>query len=477
MIHISTHKKEGISLKTASKGSLPSRLLLATKDIEFGIALERFLTQPDRTIERCHDVSSFLRATSRREFTVIALDLLLASEANLNLVSFVQQRNPSTKLILLFEMDAIEEALEGIRRGAFFYLPRNCAPSDIAMVVRKALESHQVELHLDTYEQTVFEELVGRTEAMRRVVELIRKVAPTDSTVLLLGESGTGKEVIAQTLHRLSKRRDHPFVAINCAALPENLLESELFGHVRGAFTGAETNKVGLFEAANGGTLFLDEIGDMAPITQAKLLRVLQNGEIRPVGDTVTRKVDVRIIAATNRDLLSAVQNLTFREDLYYRLNVIQMRIPPLRERMDALPALVNHFIAKFNRQYGRNVQGVDPTAAQYLQRYSYPGNVRELESIIAHAVIMADGEWITSVDLPDYMRMGVSSRPALSYQKTEGILSLAEMEQQHIQHVLEVLNGNQSLAAQKLGISRSTLWRKIKEYNIDSGNQASEEE
>ena len=443
-------------------------MLIASPDIEFGMTLERFVERPELAIERCHDMAGLLRAVSRREMTVIVLDLTLSKEADINLVSFVQQRNPSTRMVLLFEMEDLEKALEGIRHGAFFYLPRSSPPSDVALAVQKALDNRQAELHLDDYEQSVFEELVGRTDAMRRVVELIRKVAPTDSTVLLLGESGTGKEVVAQTLHRLSPRRDKAFVAVNCAALTQTLLESELFGHVRGAFTGADTDKMGLFEAADGGTLFLDEVGDMEPITQAKVLRVLQNGEIRPVGDPVTRKVNVRVIAATNRDLLEAVQSLAFREDLYYRLNVIQIRIPPLRERMDALPALVNHFLALYNGRHNKNVRGVDTTAARYLQQYEYPGNVRELESIMAHAVIMADGEWITSIDLPEYMRQGITARPALAYQKRETLLSLAEMEEQHIRHALEVLKGNQSQAARKLGISRSTLWRKMREYNIE---------
>lgn len=455
----------------------PVRLLIACQDVEFGMTLEGFLARPGLVIERCHDMAGLLRCVSRRETTVIVLDLALGRETNINLVSFVLQRNPSTRMILLFEMENIEEALEGIRHGAYFYLPRTSPPSDVALTVRKALENRDAEVHLATYEQSVFEELVGRTDAMRRVVELIRKVAPTDSTVLLLGESGTGKEIVAQTLHRLSARRDKPFVAVNCAALTQTLLESELFGHVRGAFTGADSDKVGLFEAADGGTLFLDEVGDMEPITQAKVLRVLQNGEIRPVGDPLPRKVNVRIVAATNRDLQEAVQTMAFREDLYYRLNVIQIRIPPLRERMDALPALVNHFLTLLNRMHDKRIRGVDPVAARYLQQYPYPGNVRELESIISHAVIMADGEWITSADLPEYMRQGITARPALSYQKRETLLSLAELEEQHIRHTLDVLKGNQSQAAKKLGISRSTLWRKMREYNIDAQTGGNGEE
>ncbi len=450
----------------------PTRVLVACRDIDYGIALERFLDQPALVIERCHDMAGLLRCVSRRDMAVIVLDLSLGKEDHIDLVSFVRQRNAATRMVLLFEMEQLDGALDGIRQGAYFYLPAASQPSDVALAVRKALDNRRAEHQLDAYEQTVFEELVGRTDMMRRVVDLIRKVAPTDSTVLLLGESGTGKEVVAQTIHRLSRRREQAFIAVNCAALPENLLESELFGHVRGAFTGADQDKVGLFEAADGGTLFLDEIGDIAAITQAKLLRVLQNGEIRRVGSTVPRKLDVRIIAATNRDLLDAVERMAFREDLYYRLNVIQIRIPPLRERMEALPTLVNHFLARHNARFGKNVADVDAAAAQYLQQYAYPGNVRELESIIAHAVIMAEDSTIRAADLPDYVRHGVAMRPALAYHQGDALPTLAEVEERHIRHALEVLNGNQSRAAKKLGISRSTLWRKMREYNIESGGE-----
>lgn len=444
-------------------------VLIACKDINSANTLQKIISGSEITIERCHDMAGLLRCVSRRNVHVLVLDLALGDEGDMDLVSFVRQRNPITRMILLYDPDRLEQALDGIRLGAFFYLPKSSRPSDVALAVGKALTSRSREARLDAYEQNIFEELVGRTDAMRRVIELIRKVAPTDSTVLLLGESGTGKEVVAHTLHRLSRRQDKVFVAVNCAALPDTLLESELFGHARGAFTGAEQDKKGLFEAADGGTIFLDEIGDMAAITQAKVLRVLQSGEIRRVGSTVPRRVDVRVIAATNRDLTEAVKRLEFREDLYYRLNVIQIRIPPLRERMDALPALVAHFVARCNTMYGREVRGVSDEAAAYLRQYPYPGNVRELESIIAHAVIMTEGDWIRPQDLPDQMRRDIAARPALIYREDTSIASLAEMEAQQIRRALKVLKGNQSRAAKQLGVSRSTLWRKMREYNIPS--------
>jgi DNA-binding NtrC family response regulator len=451
------------------------RLLIACQDVEYGMTLARFMESPTLTIERCHDMAGLLRLVSRSDYDALVLDLNLDTQGDIHLVSFVRQRNVATRMILLFEMEDIEAALDGIRLGAFFYLPKSSPPSDVARAVNKALESKTLDTSLDNYEQTVFEELAGRSDAMRRIIELIRKVAPTDSTVLLLGESGSGKEVVAQTLHRLSTRRDKPFVAINCAALPDALLESELFGHVRGAFTGATEHKQGLFETADGGTLFLDEIGDMSAITQAKLLRVLQNGEVRRVGSTTTVRVNVRIIAATNRDLFDAVSRLAFREDLYYRLNVVQIRIPPLRERMDALPALINHFIGRANAKYSKQITGMDGAAAQYLRQYPYPGNVRELESIIAHSVIMTDGAEITAQDLPDYVRHGCVMRPALTYVQDDSVPTLAEMEARHIRFALETLKGNQSRAAKELGISRSTLWRKMREYNIPAAVEENE--
>ncbi len=442
-------------------------VLIASTDIGYGAVLDDFLSTNSCRIEHCYDAAGVLRLASRKNFDVIVLDLALTDSADVDLISFLRQRNVATRLILLFEMHRIEQALEGFRLGAFFYLPKSCPPSDVALAIEKALRNKSDEQNLDTYEQNVFEELVGHTDAMKRVITLIRKVAPTNSTVLLLGESGTGKEVLANTVHRLSRRREMPFIAINCAALPEALLESEMFGHVKGAFTGADSDKTGLFEEADGGTIFLDEIGDMAPITQAKLLRVLQSGDIRPVGASTIRHVDVRIIAATNRDLVEAVSQNAFREDLYFRLNTIQIRIPPLRERMDALPALLSHFLKQANAAYEKGIVGFDDHALTLLRHYEYPGNVRELESIVQHAVIMADGPLCHVSDLPEQVQQGTSPRFALPYQPPTDFLSLAQLEARHIDATLNRLNGNQTLAAKHLGISRSTLWRKMKEYDI----------
>jgi DNA-binding NtrC family response regulator len=444
-----------------------SPLLVATGDVGYGMALQDHLEQEGHEVERCHDAQGVLRLVGRRAFDVILLDVGLADEADVDLVTYSRRQSPDAQVILLFDIAHLERAVEGIRHGAYFYLPNTSLPSDVALVAGKAIRSLRTQAAASRYEQKLFEETLGGTPAMKRVIEVVSKVAPTSSTVLLLGESGTGKELLANAIHRLSGRSDMPLIAINCAALPEQLLESEMFGHMKGAFTGAAGDKRGLFEEADGGTIFLDEIGDMSLVTQAKLLRVLQNGEIRPVGATASKRVDVRILAATNRDLEAAAREGAFREDLYFRLNVVQVRIPPLRERMDALPRLVKHFLAESNAQFGRNVADFDDQAAVLLRNYQYPGNVRELESIVAHAVIMSDGPIIHARDLPDQVREGFSPRLALPDYVADSIPSISEMEAQLIRTALDRLDGNQTEVARKLGISRSTLWRKMKEHDI----------
>jgi len=457
-----------------NKASKPAKVsvLVACEDAAYGGALVQFMEPEGYDLEACHDAQGVLRAVSRRRFDAIVLDVGLGEEGGVDLLSFAHRQQPTAQIVLLFDLMKVDRAIEGIRRGAFFYLPNTCAPSDVALAVAKGLEKGRSDSALSEYEQHAFEDMIGAAPAMRRVVEVIVKVGPTDSTVLLLGESGTGKEILAQAVHRLSPRRDKPFVAINCAALPENLIESEMFGHVKGAFTGADCDKRGLFEEADGGSVFLDEIGDMSLMTQAKLLRVLQDGEIRPVGSSVPKHVDVRVIAATNRDLVEAVRASQFREDLYFRLNVIQIRVPPLRERPEAVPKLVEHFLRRFNARFGKNVLDLDEHAQVLLKSYAYPGNVRELESIMAHAVIMCDGDIIGADDLPDDLRTGARSRPGLPDYSSQSIPTLQEMEARLIGAALQKLDGNQTEAARKLGISRSTLWRKMKEYGLGaSGN------
>lgn len=442
-------------------------ILIASDDNDYSTTLSHFLQAQQCQVERCHDPKGVFREIGKRAYQVLVLDLSIDDEGSADLVSFVTRQSPDTQVILLFNINQFEKALEGIRHGAYFYLPKSSPPSDMAWVIEKALRDLELHTTLKEHEHRVFEELMGSSPAMQRVAELITKVAPTDSTVLLLGESGTGKEVMANTIHQISPRRDQPFIAINCAALPEQILESELFGHVKGAFTGAESDKVGLFEAADGGTLFLDEIGDMPLVAQAKLLRVLQNGEIRRVGEATTHHVDVRVLAATNKDLVQNVRDKHFREDLYFRLNVFQITIPPLRERRDSLLHLAKEFLKRFNTKFEKSVYGIDDNAWNILAHYEYPGNIRELESIIAHAVIMAESDTVTVTDLPDQLRFGTGARLGLPLHESNETSTIQNMEKNLIARTLKQLNGNQTEVAKSLGISRSTLWRKMKGYGF----------
>ncbi|MFC1736140.1 sigma-54 dependent transcriptional regulator [Candidatus Hydrogenedentota bacterium] len=409
---------------------------------------------------------------SAEEFDVVLLDVSLLRDYSVEPLAFIREKSPSCEVIILSDPEDVDIAVDALHKGAYLYFIRSSGMDDLLLMIRKALDKKLSSERFRAYERESFESLFGHSFAMNKVLNMVSKVAPTDSTVLLLGESGTGKEILADMIHRLSRRADAPFVALNCSALPETLLESELFGYVKGAFTGADTDKHGLFEEADGGTIFLDEIGDMPVMTQVKLLRVLQNGEIRRLGETKATKVDVRVVAATNKDLQAAIANKEFREDLYFRLNVIQLKLPPLRDRMDALPNLVRHFIREFNPRFGKDVRRIADAAQYVLAHYTYPGNVRELENIIEHAVILSEGGVIRIEDLPDYVTiespiLQISESAGRSVGKEEEFLTLDEMEKRLIKQTLMRCSGNQTVASEKLGISRSTLWRKIKQHEI----------
>ena len=307
--------------------------------------------------------------------------------------------------------------------------------------------------------------IIGTSRKMQRIFRFVSKIARTESAVLITGESGTGKELLARSIHYQSSRAHRPFLAINCGALPENLLESELFGHVRGAFTGATMDKKGLFEQADGGTLFLDEIGELTQVSQVKLLRALQDGEVRRVGSNTAVRVDVRIISATNRDLRRLMEEGTFREDLYYRINVFHIEIPPLRERQEDIPLLAQFFLERVAAKMKKNIRDFSPDAGYLLTHYAYPGNVRELENAIQRAVALAEGDVIRPEDLPPPMRERTRPQiegPRGALEIPDG-LTLSQVEELYIRRTLETLDGNLSEAARRLGVSRTTLWRKLK--------------
>jgi two-component system response regulator HydG len=361
-----------------------------------------------------------------------------------------------------------ESAKEAMRLGAYDYFEKGKEPSEFLHRIDKALEEKGLRRENDNLRGQVRERyslpgIIAHSREMQHVLELVLRVAPSDATVLIQGESGTGKEVIAKAIHHASSRADQPFVAVNCAALPEPLLESEIFGHVKGAFTGATTHKKGLFETAHGGTFLLDEIGEMPLSLQAKFLRVLQEGEVRPLGSNQPQTVDVRVLAATNRDLGQLMQEGKFREDLFYRLNVIPVVIPPLRQRREDIPALAEHFLQRFGRKQGRS-QRLTAEAVERLLRYPWPGNVRELENTMERVTILAHNEMLGPAEFPLHISSDTppSTPPPLPREQT-----LAEIEKAHILHTLERFDWNHSRAAEALGIGRTSLWRKLKEYRL----------
>jgi DNA-binding NtrC family response regulator len=456
-------------------------VLLAEKEPKLGSALNQELTRAGHETTTALTQEEALKFLSIRSYEVVILDLDILREGDLDIISFIKQAQPMCEILLTTRIEEIEAAVKALRRGAYMYFVKPVDPSDLLYGIDSALKNIERSMAFREYERSAFIDMMGDSPMIRKMINLATKVAPTDSTVLLLGESGTGKEIIAEYIHRMSNRYDKPFLAINCSALPETLLESELFGYVKGAFTGATADRKGLFEEGNSGTIFLDEVGDMPLLTQVKLLRVLENRELRRLGENKIIKVNVRIIAATNQDLAVAMREKRFRDDLFFRLNVIQIRIPPLRDRMDSLPSLIRYFISKFNRRFNRSIREIDRHAQFILVNYHYPGNVRELENIIEHAVIMADDDVIRASNLPDHLQIikkpmlalpsGIEEAVALAAHEVEPsqpeFITLSEMEKRLITETLLKCDGNQTITAEKLGISRSTLWRKMKEYDL----------
>lgn len=401
---------------------------------------------------------------------------------DLDTISFLKEHHPGIEIVVLCDSKSVQFAETALARGASSYLLKPVDARVLENASRKVLQRLQSRKNYRLMEDHVLEDLLGDSNEMRKILKTIYKVAPTTSTILITGESGTGKEFIANVIHRLSKRADAPFVTVNCGAIPENIVESELFGSRKGAFTGAIANRKGLFEEADGGTLFLDEVAELAPQTQVKLLRFLQNKEIRRVGDTENRYLDVRIIAATNKKVFEAVASGEFREDLFYRLNTFHVTLPPLRSRKDTIPKLIKFFLLKYQQNTGKQILRIQPAAQHALAVYEYPGNIRELENIIEHAAVLAEDDEICLEDLPEQLRPKSTHTLLTSDSNTEvlsgpdesflapsedEILSLESMEKKHILNALHILNNNQTEVARRLGISRSTLWRKLQEHQI----------
>ncbi len=433
-------------------------------------AMHQVLSREGYQIKEAREGKEGLELFQKETFHLVFLDLKLPGIKGMDILTQMKETSPETPVIIITGYSSIESAVEAMKKGAFDYMPKPFTPDELRVVTRKALESRRMlmenmYLRQELESKIEFELVIGKSPAMQQILDIVRRVSPTESTVLITGESGTGKELIAREIHRHSRRRNAPFVVVDCGALVETLFESELFGHVKGSFTGAHETKHGRFEVADGGTIFFDEISNIGPNIQAKLLRVIQEREVTRIGSSRPIKVDVRILAATNENLAELVRKGRFREDLFYRLNVVPLHLPPLRQRKEDIPLLAEHFLQKYNRRSKKLIKGISPRAMKALIEYDWPGNIRELENTIERAVVLARGEVI---DLDDLLTHGISAKVSFAPPWLSTTNTLAEVEKEYIKAVLQEQKGNKSAAAKILGIDRKTLWAKIKKYQID---------
>jgi two-component system, NtrC family, response regulator AtoC len=409
---------------------------------------------------------------SAGDFDVVVSDINLRGESGLDLCAAVAAEHADIPVVLVTAFGSLETAIGAIRAGAYDFVTKPFEIEALELTLDRAVDHRRLKVEVGRLRRLVagsqrFDEMIGASPPMERLFDMIRRVADTEASVLITGESGTGKEGIARAIHRHGRRRDGPFVAFNCAAVPESLLESEFFGHVRGAFTDARTDRTGLFLQADGGTLFLDEIGDLALALQPKLLRVIQERKVRPVGGAVESPFNARLVAATNHDLEEEVRAGRFREDLFFRVQVVHLEVPPLRMRGHDVLLLAQHFIGLFAAASGKRIVGLSSEAARKLRDYPWPGNVRELQNCVERAVALSEREEIGVADLPDRIRRFQGAGPSTDYGPATPLLSLEDVERRHILQVLETVAGNKSRAAKILGLDRKTLYRKLEAYGI----------
>jgi two-component system response regulator PilR (NtrC family) len=454
--------------------STRARILVVDDEPSMREFLEIFFRREAFDVASAGDGETALAAIQSDDFDVVISDVQMGERDGLFVLRAVKEISPETVVIMITAFATTETAITAMKEGAYDYITKPFKVDELRLVVEKALEKRLLAAEnrqlRSQLRQLGRRNLVGTSACMQRVYELVARVADTKTNVLISGESGTGKELVARAIHESSERRERPFVAVNCAAIPENLLESELFGHVKGAFTGAVQNKSGLFEVADGGTLFLDEVGELPAPLQVKLLRAIQDKKIRRVGGTSDRAVDVRILSATNRRLEEEVATGRFREDLYYRLNVIQIALPSLRERMEDLPLLLHHFIERFAKELGKPVRGFSDAAMQRLVAHRFPGNVRELENVVERAVALSRGEWIDADALPPSLteppRPAARERIAGEGVKLEQLLD--EFERGLLLEALERAGGVKKRAAQLLGVSFRSLRYRLEKLGLD---------
>jgi len=448
------------------------RILVVDDDPNQSSLLRDILTFEGFTVEAVSSSEQALATMRREPYPIVLSDLRMPDMDGLELFRRVREISPESAFIIMTAHGTVDTALLSMKEGVYDYILKPINARELVATIEKALEFMRLKtenrsLKAKIEESKLGDRVVYASKKMEELMELVRTVAKSEATVLIRGESGTGKELIANAIHGYSNRAQGPFVKVNCAAIPENLLEDELFGHEKGAFTDAQRERKGKFELANGGTIFLDEIGDMPPPLQVKILRVLQERQFERIGGTKTLSVDVRLIAATNRDLEALIRDGEFRQDLYYRLNVIQIMLPPLRERGDDVLKLAAYFLEKFNKKNQKSFRGFSAEAQQILMNYSWPGNVRELENAIERAVVLGQGEEIRPEHLPAHMKGHTRTSDDLVARLFDSELSLDDLERELIQKALDRTSWNQSKAARLLGLTRRTLQYRVEKYNI----------
>lgn len=453
------------------------RILVVDDDPAIRETLMTLLTMKNYAVTTVADGPSAIEEVKKDKYHMVITDLMLPRMNGIEIVKSLKEIDRDLQCIIITGYATVTTAVEAMRAGAFDYLMKPFNSTEVLILIQRALEFQTLQAENQQLRKNLegryrFDNLIGESDGLKKVCSLIERVAESDSTILILGESGTGKELVARTIHYNSLRRNKPLIPINCGAIPETLLESELFGHEKGAFTGASSTRIGRFELADGGTIFLDEIGEMSPTLQVKLLRVLQQREFERVGGTKTIKVDVRIIAATNIDLEKAIQVGKFREDLYYRLNVIPIVIPPLRERTEDIPILMEYFLNHFNRSKKKSIQGFSPEAMNLLLSYQWPGNIRELENLIERLVILRGEGVITPEDMPDKIMVSRAGDGIRYYALPESGINLRdaveEFENNLIVQALQKAQGVKNRAAQLLSLNRTTLVEKLKKKKLD---------
>jgi len=448
-----------------------ANILVVDDEKDICKALSILLSKEGYAVREAYNGEEALELLAKENFDLVMTDIKMEKKDGFEVLREAQKISPGTPVIMMTAFASVGSAVEAMRAGAADYITKPFINDEIRLTIRRILESNRLQMENLILRQELsqrpaaFSHIIGSSDAMQKVFVMMEKVIPSKSNILITGESGTGKGLVAQAIHEAGPRKDKPFISINCGAIPENLLESELFGHKKGSFTSAVEDKKGLITMANGGTLFLDEIGELPSALQVKLLHVIQTKELTPVGDTRVITVDIRIIAATNADLTQRVKEGRFREDLYYRLNVIELKMPPLRDRRDDIPVLIKHYLDAFNKEAGKAIKDVDYEAMQSMLAYDWPGNIRELRNTLERAVVLADGEVITIHDLTDKFRTldveGVSSSSLRQ--------ALDDFERDYVKRSLAESKGNKEATAAKLGIDLATLYRKLKKLKIET--------